>query len=500
MITVRKSMADNLHDIIALIEAGWDSKRVLVVGDVMLDKYIRGDVDRISPEAPVPVVHALHRSQQPGGAANVAMNIAGLGAKAVLVGFAGADEDHRDLTQVLQRSGVITELLTVVGMQTTSKLRIMGGSQQMMRLDIESTEPRSTESYSAIIEKATGLVPKVDAVVLSDYSKGALSEDVCRSVISAARKAGVPVLVDPKNRDFSRYSGATAICPNLKELALATGASPADLDDLLQKGQALVGRFGLDYLALTLSERGIIVLHEYTRTHAPAVARQVFDVSGAGDTVIATLALAAATGIPVEAAAKLANIAAGIVVGKVGTVPITHYEMVAALTVSSSTLVVEKVLDQKRLIARAAEWRAAGERIVFTNGCFDILHIGHVTLLEECRRLGTKVVVGVNSDASVRRLKGPERPVVGEHERARILSALASTDAITIFDQPTPLELILALRPEVLVKGGDYTETTIVGAAEMKIWGGRVQIVPTVPGFSTTNMLRQLNGQRNTLV
>jgi D-beta-D-heptose 7-phosphate kinase/D-beta-D-heptose 1-phosphate adenosyltransferase len=264
------------------------------------------------------------------------------------------------------------------------------------------------------------------------------------------------------------------------------------LDAILDRGQSLPGELGLDYLTVTLGEKGIAVLRGEGRFYAPARARQVFDVSGAGDTVIATLAVAIASGIPIENAARLANVAAGIVVGKLGTVPIARHDLAAALTGFSGTETREKILNLDRLLVRAAEWRASGHTIVFTNGCFDILHVGHIALLEECRRFGDKVVVGINTDASVSRLKGPDRPVVGERERACILAALSATDAIVTFDAPTPIDLIAALRPDVLVKGGDYTEQSIVGAPEVRSWGGRVVIVPTVQGFSTTNIARKL--------
>jgi D-beta-D-heptose 7-phosphate kinase/D-beta-D-heptose 1-phosphate adenosyltransferase len=482
------------HHIVKLIERSWNGKRILVVGDAMLDKYIHGSVDRISPEAPVPVVHATRRNEQPGGAANVAMNIASLGACAIIVGFVGHDEDGLRLTQLLKATGIEVLFVTVPETPTTSKLRILGGSQQIVRLDFETVESRPASGYSAIIEQVLAVLPRVDGVVLSDYAKGTLTAELCQTIIGEARRLDLPVFVDPKSRDFTRYRGATSICPNLKELALATGSASTDLDTVLDAGHSLMAELGCDYLIVTLGEKGISVLGaaRAARFYSPAVARQVFDVSGAGDTVIAILALAAVCAVPIEDSVRIANTAAGIVVGKLGTVPIARNELVAALTDFSSTEASQKTLDFTQLLIRASEWRAAGHTIVFTNGCFDILHVGHISLLEDCRRFGDKVVVGINSDASVSRLKGPGRPIVGERERARILAALAATDAIVVFDAPTPIDLVLALRPEVLVKGGDYREETIVGAPEVKSWGGRVIIVPTVEGHSTTNMVRRL--------
>jgi D-beta-D-heptose 7-phosphate kinase/D-beta-D-heptose 1-phosphate adenosyltransferase len=495
------SYAKASHDLVQRIEGGWDGLHILVIGDVMLDKYVHGTVDRVSPEAPVPVVHGSQRHQHPGGAGNVAMNVVGLGAQASLIGFVGDDEDGVLLPDLLNLTGVNANLITVPGTPTISKLRILGGGQQIVRLDFESKAARPPGVYSSLVAAVRKLLPKVDGLILSDYAKGTLTAEVCQTLIGAARDAGLPVLVDPKGRDFRRYRRATTICPNLKELALATGeadgATEIVPDQIMNLGQALVTELELEYLTVTMSERGITILYPEARFHAPAIARQVFDVSGAGDTAIATLAVTTAAGIRIEDAVRFANVAAGIVVVKLGTVPIASHELVAALTEFSGTESQEKALDLNQLKVRVAEWRAAGHKIVFTNGCFDILHVGRITLLETCRRFGDKIVVGINSDASVSRLKGPTRPVVGERERARLLAALAATDAVIVFDAPTPIDLVVALRPDVLVKGGDYNEESIVGAAEMKGWGGRVEIVPTVAGFSTTNILRASAGDKS---
>jgi D-beta-D-heptose 7-phosphate kinase/D-beta-D-heptose 1-phosphate adenosyltransferase len=335
----------------------------------------------------------------------------------------------------------------------------------------------------------------VHAVVLSDYAKGALSRELCESVIRAARARGVPVLADPKTTDFGKYSGATMVCPNLNELAAATGLPVHELEPLLAAGERQRAEHEITHLTVTLSEKGIRVLSDGDSFHSPARAREVFDVSGAGDTVIATLAAALAGGLPLRSAVELANLAAGIVVAKIGTVPIAAHELVAALTPSTGITAQEKIVSRDRIAQRVAEWRAAGETVVFTNGCFDLLHIGHVTLLEDCRRFGSKLVLGLNTDASVCRLKGPTRPVVGENERARVMAALAAVDAVVLFDEDTPLELIRELKPDVLVKGGDYSVDTVVGHELVLGAGGRVEIVPTVEGFSTTNIVRKLSGQ-----
>jgi D-beta-D-heptose 7-phosphate kinase / D-beta-D-heptose 1-phosphate adenosyltransferase len=479
----------DLHRVIRLIEGEWSRARVLVAGDVMLDRYIWGEVERVSPEAPVPIVHAVHRAERPGGAANVAMNIRGLGAQAVLFGFAGKDEDGAALRALLNEAGVESQLTQFSDRPTTTKLRILSGKQQMLRLDTEQAAGYPGEAYAALTAAIEAALASIAAVVLSDYGKGCLSEEVCQGVIQAATRRGIPVLVDPKQRDFVRYRGATTICPNLNELAAVVGVSVKESDALLAAGQQLVRQLGLECLIATMSEKGIAVLKENSRWIAPAVARQVFDVSGAGDTVIATLALAAASRLEMETAAQLANVAAGIVVGKVGTVPVDRDELLTSLTPEIELKAEEKILALEPLQVRVAAWRSAGQSIVLTNGCFDLLHIGHITLLENARREGDRLIVAINSDASVRDLKGPTRPIVGERERGRILAALAAVDAIIVFDEPTPLRLINELKPDVLVKGGDYAEDDVVGAAEVRSWGGRVRIVPTVEGFSTTKLI-----------
>ena len=485
-------MIHDAQDVLNLLEGGFGQLKVLVVGDIMLDRYIHGDVDRISPEAPVPVIRHAQRYERAGGAANVAMNLAGLGCQTFLAGFWGSDSEQKELAAILERARIDTAGVVSSSLPTISKTRIVGRNQQLLRLDIESREtPPSVES-KRLIDRAAALATKVHAVILSDYAKGSLSNELCGSVIHAARTAGVPVLADPKTPDFSKYSGATTVCPNLGELALATRVDSHHTEALLSAGQALVAEHDLQFLTVTMSEKGITLLRRDSRYHSPARAREVFDVSGAGDTVIATLAACLAGGLKVETAIELANLAAGIVVGKVGTVPIARNELVAALTPSTNLAAGEKILDRERMALRVAEWRASGETIVFTNGCFDLLHVGHITLLEECRRFGSKLVLGLNADASICRLKGPTRPIVGERERARVMAALAAVDAVVLFEEDTPLELIRAIRPNVLVKGGDYTVETVVGHEDVIASGGRVEIVPTVEGFSTTNIVKKL--------
>ena len=495
-------MLPELHSILNLLEGGFNQFKVLVIGDIMLDRYIHGEVERISPEAPVPVIRRAQRYERAGGAANVAMNLAGLGCQTFLSGFWGNDSEQGELAAILDRAGIDTAGVVLSSLPTISKTRIVGRMQQLLRLDIESRDLPPAVEAQRLLERTTALVTKVHAVILSDYAKGALSNALCEAVIRAARSARIPILADPKTPDFSKYAGATSVCPNLGELSQATGISPHLTEDLLAAGQALVAEHDFKFLTVTMSEKGISVLRRASDGtegiagvyHSPARAREVFDVSGAGDTVIATLTASLAAGLQIESAVELANLAAGIVVGKVGTVPIASHELVAALTPSSGVRAGEKILDLERAKLRVAEWRASGETIVFTNGCFDLLHVGHITLLEDCRRFGSKLVLGLNADASICRLKGPTRPIVGERERARVMAALAAVDAVVLFEEDTPLELIRALRPNVLVKGGDYTIETVVGHEEVIAAGGRVEIVPTVEGFSTSNIVKKLTG------
>ena len=482
--------------LLSLIEGGFAALRILVIGDVMLDRSIWGDVDRISPEAPVPVLRSVRTTSAPGGSANVVMNLVGLGVKAAQAGFWGNDAEMRELSAALAAAGVDVSGMVLSGHSTISKTRIVSRNQQLLRLDVESADPRPAAECQALLERSLALVPTADAVVLSDYAKGALTAELCQAVIALATQRRIPVLVDPKGLDFARYSGATTICPNLNELAVVTGIASRNLPELLAAAQTLVTQLGIDYMTVTMSEKGIRILYPGSVFHSPTRAREVFDVTGAGDTVIATLAASLAGGLDAETGVTLANIAAGIVVAKTGTAPISRNELVAQFTASTQMKGPDKILDLEPLLVRLAEWRANGDRIVFTNGCFDILHVGHITLLEQCREFGDKVVIGLNSDASIKGLKGPSRPVVGEQERARVLAALGSTDAVIIFDEATPLELIRSLRPDVLVKGGDYTASTIVGADDIATWGGRVEIVPTVTGASTTNTIRKMSANQ----
>jgi D-beta-D-heptose 7-phosphate kinase/D-beta-D-heptose 1-phosphate adenosyltransferase len=481
-------MLPQLHSVLNLLESGFAQVKILVVGDVMLDRYLLGEVERISPEAPVPVLRHAQRFERPGGAANVAMNLAGLGCQTFLCGFWGADSEQAELAQLLGVAGIDTTGVVSSSQPTISKTRIVARTQQLLRLDIEGDGAMPLEESARLEARAVELVKKVHAVVLSDYSKGALTYEVCASIIRAARALNIPVLVDPKTSDLSKYSGATTLCVNLRELAVATGVDAYDTDRLLAAARVQMEEHDFKFLTIKMGNKGITVLGPDGDLHSPARAREVCDISGAGDSVIATLAAALAGGLQTDTAIDLANLAAGIVVGKIGTVPVAQHELIATLTTSCGYASVEKILDFDRVRLRVAEWRAAGETVVFTSGCFDLLRVAHLSLLEECRRFGSKLVLGLNTDSSVTRLKGPSRPFVGENERARAMAALAAVDAVVLFEEDAPLELIRALKPNVLVKGGDFTIATVQGHEDVLAAGGRVEIVPTIKDFATTGI------------
>lgn len=474
-------------------EHGFFTRRILVVGDLMLDRYLWGDVSRISPEAPVPVVRVTRQTETAGGAGNVALNLAGLGARAALAGYVGTDDRAHSLLAVLQRADVETDaVISVPQRVTVTKTRVIGGHQQVVRLDFEETAPMPGWAEERLLQQVHAGLRQADAVILSDYAKGVLTGRVCQEVIGVGRALGVPVLVDPKGSDYRKYRGATAIAPNRQELSAATGAPAEDLDALFAAGERLREELGLDFVAVTLSELGIALLAPGSVERIPSVAREVFDVSGAGDTVMAALAVGLACNLDLHDAVQLANTAAGVVVGKVGTAPIHLPELMEALMAVRPHERPAKVYPLEMLQRQVALWRAQGNRIVFTNGCFDVLHIGHVTLLEQARRLGDRLVVGLNTDRSVRALKGETRPVIHDEDRAYILASLAPVDAVVLFDEETPLELIKSLRPDVLVKGGSYRIEEVVGADEVRSWGGEVVLVPMVEGYSTTQIVQRI--------
>ncbi len=465
----------------------------LVIGDVMLDRYLIGNVGRISPEAPVPVVLLNEQNERAGGAANVAANLALLGIKTHIIGCVGNDAEGNSLKKLISAIDVDTSgIMNSQYRPTIAKTRILGGHQQMLRLDQESTATfNSEENAQLIISIDAALARKPNIVILSDYAKGLLSESICQHIINSCKAQKIPVLVDPKGLDYTKYRGATALTPNKKETAEACGTQIEDVD-LIGKATVLKNSLNLAFLAVTRGEEGITLIDQDTQ-HIAATAQKVFDVSGAGDTVIATLAAGLAYALSPLESLQLANLAAGIVVGKVGTVPITREAIIEALSYQQNNTQAHKICDVAQLIEKVNTWKKTQQKIVFTNGCFDLLHAGHVTYLEAAKKRGDKLILGLNTDRSVSAIKGPTRPVVNENDRARVLAALESVDAVILFDEDTPLNLINLIKPHVIAKGSDYTASQVVGGQEVESWGGEIALIDLVEGRSTTNIIKKLN-------
>lgn len=461
---------------------------VLVVGDVMLDRYWYGSTSRISPEAPVPVVRITRTEDRPGGAANVALNIAALGAQAVLVGVTGEDEAAAALAERLHSVGVQTDFQQIAGQPTIVKLRAMSRQQQLMRLDFE--EAFEVDS-SALLQQVESRLAGVKVMVLSDYGKGSLVNH--QELIRAARAKDVMVLADPKGTDFSIYRGASLLTPNLSEFEAVAGAC-ADEQQLQERGLAMLQELELEALLITRGEQGMTLIRAgQPALHLPAQAREVYDVTGAGDTVISTLATALASGEEMPAAMHLANVAAGIVVGKLGTATVSAPELRRA--VQGELRHGRGMLGLEQLQAAVADAKARGERVVFTNGCFDILHAGHVHYLEQARELGDRLIVAVNDDASVTALKGPGRPINSVDRRMAVLAGLGAVDWVISFAEDTPIPLLELLQPDVLVKGGDYGVDGVVGADVVRAYGGEVQVLGLVENSSTTAIVEKIRSE-----
>ncbi len=455
----------------------------------MLDRYWTGATQRISPEAPVPIVRVGHDEGRPGGAANVALNLSALGAKSELLGVVGRDATAAQLAQSLAAAAVQAHWIESACLPTITKLRVMSRHQQVIRLDFE--ESFATEGAfdrACYIETFTQLLAKADAVILSDYAKGTLRD--VPALIAQARAAKKPVVIDPKESDYSPYRGATLLTPNVAEIEAVVGPCP-DEATLVEKGQRLCAELELEALLITRSEKGMSLLRPASPPlHLPTLAREVFDVTGAGDTVIAALAAGIAAGMTLEDATQLANVAAGIVVGKLGTATASRSEIELALHQPAAG--EESMLSESQLIARVSSAKSRGQRVVMTNGVFDLLHVGHIRYLEAARRLGDLLVVAVNEDDSVRRLnKGPQRPINSCHDRMRVLAGLRCVDFVVPFAEDTPARLIGEVLPDVLVKGGDYKAEEIAGYAAVKANGGDVLVLDFHEGYSTSSMLQR---------
>ncbi|WP_371376953.1 bifunctional D-glycero-beta-D-manno-heptose-7-phosphate kinase/D-glycero-beta-D-manno-heptose 1-phosphate adenylyltransferase HldE [Thalassotalea aquiviva] len=464
----------------------FNDARVLVVGDVMLDRYWYGPTGRISPEAPVPVVKINNNEDRPGGAANVALNIASLGGTVSLVGLTGDDEAADALDTALSAMDVICQFSRSIDIPTITKLRVLSRNQQLLRLDFE--ESLADIDKTELLAKVEQNLQQHHLLLLSDYNKGTLSH--VPELIAMAQAHNIPVLVDPKGHDFSKYKGATLITPNLSEFEAVVGPCQTE-DELVNKGKALLAELELEALLVTRSENGMTLIRaNEDELHLPTQAREVYDVTGAGDTVIATLALAVAAGATFAESSALANIAAGIVVGKLGTSTVSEVEIAQEINKgqeSGSGVVSE---SQLKIIIDQAKKR--GERVVMTNGCFDILHAGHVSYLSHAHKLGDRLIVAVNDDASVKRLKGSGRPVNPVDRRMAVLAGLGAVDWVVPFSEDTPQRLIANLLPDILVKGGDYNVEDIAGGKEVIAAGGEVQVLNFEEGISTTEIINTI--------
>ena len=467
--------------------------KIAVIGDVMLDRYFYGDVKRISPEAPVPVNHVKSIESVLGGAANVAANLAHLGCQAYIGGVTGDDANRKLLEDMFAKADIdYSGLIKSSKRATVTKMRIIGATQQMLRLDFEEVSDLVPEEITLLNEWLAGLFDQgLDGIIIADYAKGVCSDDFCQKVIKTAHAYNVPVLVDPKGPNWDKYQGADFITPNLKEICDALEQNISNNDEtVLAAARMAQNLYDIKNVIVTRSEKGMTLAGQQgLALRCPAAAQEVFDVSGAGDTVAATLTACVAGSLPLAEAVYLANKAAGIVVSKVGTYPIHRGELLRVISEDDSRIThMCLTMDWDEIKALVGIWRDAEEKIIFTNGCFDLLHVGHVTYLEKAAKLGQRLVVGLNTDASVKRLKGESRPLVNENDRARVLAALACVDAVVLFDEDTPAELIKVIKPDILVKGGDYKPDEVVGREN----AGEVKIIDFEEGYSTTSIVEQI--------
>jgi D-beta-D-heptose 7-phosphate kinase/D-beta-D-heptose 1-phosphate adenosyltransferase len=485
--------------LIKLVES-FGRKRVLLVGDLILDRYIYGDAERISPEAPVPVLRKRHDEERVGGAGSVAANLRALGIDVACCGVVGLDDAGHRVRALLESQRIGTRgVMARPDRPTTTKTRFVGLAQhrhrqQLMRVDEEVTRPIDGPEAERFADVAVAAVKDVCVVCLEDYDKGLLSQTLCRRLIEAARKAGKPVLVDPARlTDYGKYAGATILTPNRGEFRLAAGCAGDSLEQIQSAAGEFVDKLRLGGVLVTVDRDGcILAMRGQEPVHIPTRPRSVYDNTGAGDAVLATLAAAVAAQANWADAAELTNIAGGLEVEKFGCVPISREEVLADLRMSLGSGAC-KIRSLEQLQAELGLRRQRGETVVFTNGCYDLLHVGHVRFLERCRELGQVVVVGLNSDASVRAQgKGKDRPIVPQDQRAEVLAALQTVDYVVMFDEPTPKETIERLSPDVLVKGEDWSEKGVIGREHVESKGGRVVLVPLVEGVSTTGIVERI--------
>ena len=465
-------------------------KTCLVIGDLMLDQYIFGDVDRLSPEAPVPIIKKNKHHNRIGGAGNVALNLIGLGIKPLLIGSIGNDENGKILSSLIKKHNLSIKGLIKENGPTTTKIRVMAGHHQIVRIDEEQISFGPNEANIKKIIKYIN--SDLSCIVISDYNKGFLSASFLKKIIQQANREKIPVLIDPKGKDASKYAGATLITPNKKEAMELTGLTNFDNDLINTALKKINKNYKIKSIVMTQGKDGIShITPKKINTYPTSISKQVYDVSGAGDTVIATLASCIIANLDLSDSFKLANLAAGIVISKLGTVPISREELLDEME-SNLNGQKNKIFSLKELLLKISGLRAKGQTIGFTNGCFDILHSGHVTYLEKAKSQVDYLILGLNSDSSIKTIKGKNRPIVSEADRARVLCALESIDAVIIFNESTPIKLIKEIKPDVLIKGNDYTPKSVVGAKEIKKWEGKLYLVPLLEGKSSSKIINKI--------
>ena len=494
-------MTDNINTHLALIES-FDQTNSLVVGDIMLDKFVYGSTSRISPEAPIPVLSTQSAQSMPGGAGNVVRNITSLGGKASIISLIGDDADGEALASSFATDDNITSvLLKDPARQTTIKTRYIAGTQQLLRVDSEDTDPLNAHQADHITAQVKQRLEHHDCLILSDYAKGTLSPALLRRLIEVAQAANKPVLIDPKQWDIALYAGATLLCPNEKEATLLHSSAFTSDTEMISTAQSWCNEHSIQYVLITRGAKGMMLINSHGVVEdIRARGREVYDVSGAGDTVLATLACAYSSGATMAQAATLANHAAAIAVSRLGTATVYRTDLKTAIYTADTVKGRNKIFSLQAMQELVRNWQERGLKVGFTNGCFDIVHAGHISSLSHCKEYCDRLVLAINSDDSVKRLKGPARPVNNEIDRAMLLAALTDIDAVMIFREDTPIATLEALKPDVLMKGEDYQKEEIVGWKLIESYGGRVQRIPLVEGYSTTNTISKIQqGEKNAL-
>lgn len=483
-----------LQELQDTVYRGFGGKKVMVIGDLMLDQYLLGQVKRVSPEAPVPILNVKEEKHTLGGAGNVALNLNGLGISVFLLGIIGSDMEGGRIKKLLSDVGLSSDhTISTATKPTTTKTRIVGEKQQIVRIDKENAESISEDLEALLVENFEKVIRAndIDAIIISDYAKGIITDNLCRFIIREANKKNLPIVIDPKGDDYAKYKNATIIMPNENELSLVCKKAFKTEKELKSSARQMYEKLNIGYLVVTRGEKGVSLIAENYEHDIPARALDVYDVSGAGDTIIALVTAGLVSELPIEESLTLANLAAGYVVSKFGTHPITYSELVDVI--NRELLSDQKLFNEREIENCLNYWENSNQKIVFTNGCFDIIHPGHIHLLRKAKQEGDKLIVGINSDESVKKLKGENRPVNKLEDRVKVLEALSFVDAIIPFNDLTPLELIRLIEPDILVKGADYEEDEIVGAQEVKKNGGRVVRVPLIEGKSTTELIKQVS-------